>query len=85
MKEKVLKLEELASVLRVNPRTIRRELERENCRIPYQLIGSTKRFILSEVLKSTAEFKLNKGTVTNWEEEEELKNDKSELDNLQED
>lgn len=50
MNEKVLTIEELAQALQVSTRTLSDDLKREDCKIPYFVVGKSKRFLLSSVL-----------------------------------
>lgn len=53
MNEKVLTIDELAKALQVSKRTISNSLKRPDCKIPYSIIGKSKRFLLSDVLRAT--------------------------------
>ena len=55
MTENVLTIKQLAEALQVTEQHLYRELKQPGCKIPVSMIGSSKRFLLSEVLKATKE------------------------------
>ncbi len=55
MTEQVLTIKELAGALNVTEQHLYRELRKPDCKIPVIMIGKSKRFLLSDVLKATKE------------------------------
>jgi len=53
MAEKVLTIKQLAVALQVTEQHLYKELKQPGCKIPVHMVGTSKRFILSDVLRAT--------------------------------